>query len=449
MHHATKTLSPHSIESEAALIGSVLIDARDLDVLADIVQPDHFFEMKHCWIWQSILALHEEHHGIDNVSVCRVLEERGQLEAVGGTAYITELINATPSFLHAETYAAIVRDAATRRRLVEAAGAIARLALDGSITVSDALGRAEVALSKVSVRGRPASISVQQASKQYYMQIEMRHAEGGNLPGVRTGFDTLDRLLNGFKRGRLYLLAARPGVGKTALMLNMAMAAARSQSALVKIASLEMSVTQLMNRLYAAETGINAQLLERGELTFESWQRVTRAAAVIDRLNMEFDDAPTLTPAKLRASCAATSRYTSLGIVFIDYLQLMRPTTRSDSLYQDTTLISRELKALARELDVPIVALAQLNRAIETRSDKHPRLSDLRDSGSLEQDADVVMFLTRRQDDLNALRDAALLTVAKQRDGQLGEVPLLFHRPTQTFIQARPQEEETTNGESE
>lgn len=427
-------LSPHSIEAEMALLGSVLIDARELPALAEIVSPEDFYEVKHRWLWEATLALHERHADVDNVSVADEMRARGLLDDVGGPAYVTELINAAPSFLHAETYASLVRDAAARRRLIKAASEIAEAALDGDRTVSEVASIAETMLARATRQSRPAAVSMADAAMAYYRQIEARHEVGGDIPGLRSGYPALDRLLNGFKPGRLYLLAARPGVGKTALMLNLVVNIAQAHhDALVKVASLEMAQEQLLNRLYAALSGVNAQLLERGELTPGSWQRVTEAAARLSRLNVELDDVPALTPSRLRASCARAAQYGPLGIVFVDYLQLMKPDHRSDSLYRDVTGISQALKGLARDLNVPVVALAQLNRAVEHRQNKRPRLSDLRDSGSLEQDADVVMFLYRADDD-GQQRDNAELIVAKQRDGQPGMVPLRFLRQVQLFV---------------
>jgi replicative DNA helicase len=429
-----RTLSPHSLEAEMALIGSVLIDARDLPSLSAIVMPADFYEVRHRWIWESVLLLAERHADIDNVSVADDLRARGKLDECGGPAYITELINSAPSFLHAETYARVVKDAASRRAIIQAAGQIAEAALNGDYTVDEVAATAETLLARVTRHTRPAAIRIGDAAMSYYRQLEARHERGGDVPGLRTGYAGLDRLLNGFKPGRLYLLAARPGVGKTAFMLNLAVNVALAHAdVLVKVASLEMSQDQLLNRIYASMTGINAQLLERGELTPESWERVTRAVGRLSRLNIELDDVPLLTPSRLRASCGRAAQYGALGIVFVDYLQLMRPDRQGDSLYRDVTGISQSLKALARDLNVPVVALAQLNRAVEARSNKRPRLSDLRDSGSLEQDADVVMFLYRDQD--GAPRDGVELIVAKQRDGETGTVPLRFMRHIQTFEQ--------------
>ncbi|MCX7680452.1 MAG: replicative DNA helicase, partial [Anaerolineae bacterium] len=415
---------PQNVEAEEAVLGSLLIDPEALFRVAPFLRPEDFYVQKNGWIYEAILALHERREPIDFVTLCDELERREQLEEVGGAAYITSLINAVPSAIHAEAYGRIVEQAAIRRRLIGAATQIAQLAYQESEDIDQTIDQAEQALFSVSQRRITRDLApIQEVIRRYYDRIEYLYAHQGEPLGVPTGFIDLDRLLGGMQRSDFIIVAARPSVGKTSLCLSFARNAARHGQH-VAIFSLEMSAEQIVQRLVSAETGIDAQRLRLGNLKEEEWPLFVQAIGRLADLPIFIDDTPSISALQLRTKARRLHAEHGLDLIIVDYLQLMSGDIRAENRVQEVSYISRSLKAIARELDVPVVAASQLSRAVEQRTDKKPVLADLRESGSLEQDADVVMFIYR--DELyhpeTERQHIADIIVAKHRNGPTGTV---------------------------
>jgi replicative DNA helicase len=436
---AAGRLGPHSIEAEECVLGSVLINPEAISAVAEFLQPSDFFEVKHGWIWDAVLAVYARNEAVDNITVAEELRQRRQLEDIGGSSYITYLINNTPTFVHAETYGRLVERAAVRRRLMEAAGAIAQLAREESAELHEVISKAESTLFGVTdSRLRKEMVPMAQAVREYFDRIERLYINPEEQLGVPSGFSALDELLGGLQKSDLVIVAARPGVGKTSFLLSLAMNAARKANARIGVFSLEMGREQLIQRFFAIETGINSQRLRLGKLEAHEWDRFVEATGRLDNLGLYIDDTPGISVQTVRARCRRLYREQGLDMVIVDYLQLMSSgiTSRQDNRVQEISFISRGLKEIARELNVPVLAAAQLSRAVEQRSDKRPQLSDLRESGSIEQDADVVIFLYRDElYDPNTERpNQADVIVAKHRNGPTGMITLYFRKELTQFV---------------
>ncbi len=380
---------PQNVEAEEAVLGSLLIDPEALFRVAPFLAAEDFYVQKNGWIYQAILSLHERREPVDFVTLCDELERRGQLEEVGGAAYITSLINAVPSAIHAEAYGRIVEQAAIRRRLIGAATQIAQLAYQESEDIDQTIDQAEQALFSVSQRRITRELApIQEVIRRYYDRIEYLYAHQGEPLGVPTGFIDLDRLLGGMQRSDFIIVAARPSVGKTSLCLSFARNAARHGQH-VAIFSLEMSAEQIVQRLVSAETGIDAQRLRLGNLKEEEWPLFVQAIGRLADLPIFIDDTPSISALQLRTKARRLHAEHGLDLIIVDYLQLMSGDIRAENRVQEVSYISRSLKAVARELDVPVVAASQLSRAVEQRTDKKPVLADLRESGCLAGDTPV------------------------------------------------------------
>jgi len=432
-------MAPHSIEAEEAVLGSLLIDPDAILRVASFLKPQDFYREKNGWIYGAILDLHERREPADFVTLCEELERRDQLQEVGGPAEITRLINVVPTAIHIESYGHIVERTAIRRRLISAAGQIAELAYREAEEVDEVVDQAEQILFGVSERRLTRDlVPIDRIIRDYYDRIEYLYEHRGEPVGVPTGFIDLDRLLGGMQRSDLLIVAGRPGMGKTALLLTMARMAAKRFSQRVALFSLEMAREQVVQRLVSAETSIDSRRLRLGELQEDEWPLFVQATGVLAELFMFIDDTPSISALQLRTKARRLHAEYGLDLVLVDYLQLMRGDGRAENRVQEISSISRALKALARELNLPVLAASQLSRAVEARQDKHPILSDLRESGSIEQDADVVMFIYR--DALyNPNTDDAMLadiTVAKHRNGPTGRVQLIFNERLTTFSDA-------------
>ena len=420
---------PHSREAEEAVIGSVLINPDAYYDVAQFLRADDFYIHRHGWIWAAFTRLHERRTPIDFLTVTEELDQLGQLSEVGGPAYITALISNVPSSLHAEAYGRIVEQTSVRRKMLEAANQIAKLAYQEEMSVDTVMDDAEKAVFGVSERRVTRDLQpIQQVLSDYYDRIDQLSQRGEDFFGVPTGFMDLDRLLGGLQPSDFIIIAGRPGTGKTAFMLSAAKNAAQIHKKHVAIFSLEMSNEQLVQRLISQETGIDSHRLRTGKLNEDEWPIFTHSIEVLSDTRIFLDDTPSLTPLQLRAKCRRLHLEYKLDLVLVDYLQLMTSGARSENRVQEVSYISRNMKIMARELDVPVLAAAQLSRAIEQRSDKEPQLSDLRESGSLEQDADIVMFIHRPEmyEKDTMKQHLAQIKVVKHRNGPVGMVELVF-----------------------
>jgi replicative DNA helicase len=432
-------LPPQSAEAEEAVLGALLIDPDAIIRIAPILRPEDFYREKHGWIYDAALILHERREPVDFLTVCDELDRREQLDQVGGAAFITTLINAMPTSIHAEHYARIVERTATRRRLIDAASEIAVLAYQEADDVEEVVDHAEQILFGVSERRVSRElVPIRQILSDYYDRIEYLTRHRGELIGIPTGFNDIDKLLGGLQRSDLVILAARPSVGKTSLALSVAHNAAKLHGQRVAFFSLEMSDEQVVQRLISAETGIGSQRLRRGDIAQDEWGRFMKATSDLAETHFFIDDTPGISALELRTKARRLHAEVGIDLIAVDYLQLMRGDFRSENRVQEISGISRALKALARELNVPVLALSQLSRGVESRTDKRPILSDLRESGALEQDADVVIFIYRDEmyNENTERQNIADIIVAKHRNGPTGTVALFFKKELAQFREA-------------
>ncbi len=430
---------PHSREAEEAVIGSVLINPEAYYDVAQFLLADDFYIHRHRWIWESFTRLHERRSPIDFLTVSEELDQMGHLPEVGGPAYLSALISNVPTSLHAAAYGRIVEETAIRRRMLSAANEIARMAYKEDSSVESVMDSAEKAVFGVSERRMTRDLqTIQQVISEYYDRIDQIASRGEDIFGVPTGFIDLDRLLMGMQPSDLIIIAGRPGMGKTAFMLSAAKNAAQIHKKHVAVFSLEMSNEQLIQRLISQETGIDSQRLRTGKLDDDEWPKFTQAVEALSGTRIFLDDTPALTPLQLRTKCRRLHLEFKLDLILVDYLQLMSSGNRVENRVQEVSYISRNMKVMARELNVPVLAAAQLSRAVEQRADKEPQLSDLRESGSLEQDADIVMFIHRpeiyEKDTLK--QNLAQIKIAKHRNGPVGTIELIFRSSLAKFENA-------------
>ncbi|MEB2286693.1 MAG: replicative DNA helicase [Anaerolineae bacterium] len=429
-------MAPHSLEAEEAVLGSILINPDALYDVAPFLQSEDFFIVRNGWVWEAITRVHERREQIDYLTVVEELRQQNRLEEIGGAAYITYLINHTPSSIYAETYGHIVERAALRRRMLTAAGTIARLAQQEDSDITDLIDQSEATLFAVTERRlRQELVPIRIAVAEYYDRIEQLYSQQVESIGVPTGFTDLDDLLGGLQKSDLVIVAGRPGMGKTSWLLSAAHNAAVA-GARVAIFSMEMSNEQIVQRFVSTETGINTHKLRLGQLKDREWAIFVEAVGRLGKLSVFLDDTPALTPLQMRAKCRRLYSEHGLDLILVDYLQLMNAGVGfSDNRVQEISFISRNLKHIAREMNVPVVAAAQLSRAVEQRQDKHPQLSDLRESGSIEQDADVVMFIYRDEvyNENTERPNQADIIVAKHRNGPTGSVALYFRKELTQF----------------
>jgi len=397
-------MAPHSIEAEEAVLGSILINPDALYDVASFLQSEDFFIVRNGWVWEAITRLHERREQIDYLTVVEELRQQNRLEEIGGAAYITYLINHTPSSIYAETYGRIVERAALRRRMLAAAGTIARLAQQEDSDITGLIDQSEATLFAVTERRlRQELVPIRTAVAEYYDRIEQLYSQQVESIGVPTGFTDLDDLLGGLQKSDLVIVAGRPGMGKTSWLLSAAHNAALT-GARVAIFSMEMSNEQIVQRLISSETGINTHKLRLGQLKDREWALFVEAVGRLSKLNVFLDDTPALTPLQMRAKCRRLYSEHGLDLILVDYLQLMNAGVGfSDNRVQEISFISRNLKHIAREMNVPVVAAAQLSRAVEQRQDKRPQLSDLRESGCLAGDSLVTLAESGRREPIREL----------------------------------------------
>lgn len=437
-------LPPHSLEAEEALLGSLLIDPDAIYDVATFLRPNAFYRAQHQWIYEAILSLIDRREPVDLITLTEELRRKEQLEDAGGEATIISLINAVPTSINAVSYGRLVEATAMRRKMIGAASTIANLAYDEAEDINIVIDRAESALFSISEeRTTRDLIPVKQIAREYLERIEQLHERGDDVIGVPTGFTDLDRMLGGLNKSDLLILAARPGMGKTSLQNAIALTAATRYGKRVAMFNLEMSGEQLVQRMLSAETRIDSQRLRRGQLYDHEWPIFMEAIGRLSETRIFIDDTPSITPNQLRTKCRRLYAEHGLDLVVIDYLQLMSAERSTNNRVQEISEISRGLKGLARELDVPVLAAAQLSRAVEQRQDKRPLLSDLRDSGSIEQDADVVMFIYRDEyynPDTTERPNIAEINITKHRNGPTGSIDLYWHGKLATFRNLQRQE---------
>lgn len=433
---AVERLPPHNLEAEQSVLGALLIDRDAIIRIASFLNPTDFYRAAHAYVYEAVLALYNRREPADLVTLVDELVRRDRLDAIGGESYIVELMAATPTSVHVEYYARIVARTAVRRRLIDAGGEIVRIGFDDAAEIEEALDSAEQILFDVSQRrGERDFRSMAEILEEYFDRLDTLHQHKGTVVGVPTGFADLDKLTGGLQKSDLVIIAARPSVGKSALGLGMAYNAAVQHQRTVGLFVLEMSGEQIVQRILAMETGIDSHRLRLGLIDDSEWNGVVRAFGRLSEAPIFVDDTATATLMDVRSKARRLHAEHGLDLLIIDYLQLMSGGRRSENRVQEISEISRGLKGLARELDVPVVALAQLSRAVESRQSHVPMLSDLRESGSIEQDADVVMFIYREEiyDPDTDRRGIADLIVAKHRNGPVGTVHLRFFDRTARF----------------
>ncbi|HYT33546.1 MAG TPA: replicative DNA helicase [Ktedonobacteraceae bacterium] len=430
-------LLPQNIEAECGVLGSIIIDPEAIVQVAEFLFPDDFYRDAHRTIYEVILQLYEQRQPADFITICDELERRNKLEHVGGASYITSLINQVPTSGNVEYYGRIVERNAILRRLIDAAGQIAAVAYEEE-DADVALDKAEQLIFNISQRHARSDFSLLRDILSAYMnKLDQLHERRGSIVGVPTGFSALDHLTGGLQKSDLIILAARPAIGKTSMALTMAHNTAIKHQRSVAIFSLEMSKEQLVQRLLSMDAGIDQQRLRTGFIEDDEWERIVYAMGTLSEANIWIDDTASISTVEMRSKARRLMAERGIDLIIVDYLQLMQSMSgsgrRNENRVQEISEISRNLKGLARELNVPVLALAQLSRAVETRQSKVPQLSDLRESGSIEQDSDIVMFIYR-EDVYNPeteRKNIADIIVAKHRNGPVGEVSLFF-QPSQT-----------------
>jgi replicative DNA helicase len=413
-------MMPHNRDAEEALLGSVLINPEAFLDVAQFLMVEDFYIHRNQWIWQAFVALNERRSPIDVLTVTEELAQHDQLIETGGTAYLTSLASKVPTSMNAEAYGRIIEDYSIRRKLLASANEVARLAYNQEKSLDNVIDEAEKSVFNVAERRSRKDLQpIQSVLSDYFDLVDERSRRSEDIYGVPTGLVDLDRLLGGLQKSDLLIVAGRPGMGKTGFLLGAAKTAAMLHKKHVAIFSLEMSNEQLVQRLISQETGIDSQKLRTGRLDEDEWSLFAQSIENLSQTTMFLDDTPAITPLQMRTKCRRLHMEYRLDLVIVDYLQLMSGDLRTDNRVQEVSYISRYLKVMARELNVPVLAAAQLSRAVEQRADKRPQLSDLRESGSLEQDSDIVMFIHRPDalDKDSARQNVAELIVAKHRNG--------------------------------
>lgn len=431
-------IPPQNIEAEASLLGSILIDSDSLVKIADTIHSEDFYDPRHQKIYDAIHQLYEKHYAIDVLTITDQIKNNGLLDAAGGAGYITELTNYVPTASHIEQYAEIVSQKALRRRLIKASQNIANLGFDETKVLQNLIEEAETNIFNVSQQHiKQNVVSLETILAESFDRLDDLHKDKNKLRGVPTGFKDLDNILAGLQKSDLFILAARPSMGKTAFSLGLAHNVAVKAEQTVLLFSLEMSKEQLVDRLLSTESGVDAWNLRTGNLTDADFEKIGKAMGTLSEAPIYIDDTPGITVSDLRTRARREAHIRPLGLIIVDYLQLMSGSRSSGdgNRVQEISEISRGLKGIARELNVPLIALSQLSRSVESRSPQIPQLSDLRESGSIEQDADVVAFLYR-EDYYNPETDRKNIIdifIKKHRNGPTGAVELYFDRQKQKF----------------
>ena len=430
---------PHNIEAEQAIIGAIFLEPDAMSSTSEFLQPHDFYRASHQRIYQVMIQLSDRGEPIDLVTVSTALADAKLLEEIGGVSYLTELANAVPTAANITYYAKIVEEKALLRRLISTATNIVTESFNKEDEVEEVISNAEKNILEVSNRQNAGSFkAIKDVLIDVYDNIEKLHQEGGETTGIATGFRDLDHITSGFQPNDLIIIAARPSVGKTAFALNVAQNVATKTDENVAIFSLEMGADQLVSRMLCAEGNIDSQRLRTGRLEADDWGKLTMAMGSLSNAGIYIDDSAGIRVGEIRSKCRRLKQEHGLSMIVIDYLQLIQGsgTSSSENRQQEVSEISRSLKALARELEVPVIALSQLSRGVESRQDKRPMLSDLRESGSIEQDADIVGFLYRDDyyDKESDKQNIIEIIISKQRNGPIGTVELAFVKEYNKFV---------------
>ena len=441
--HTNAHLLPQNTEAEEAVLGAILVNPQVITKVVETLRPESFYKPSHRYVYEAMLQLFNQNERIDIVSVSDVLSCNQKLETVGGRAFINDLSYKTITTSNIEYYAKIVREKAVKRALINAGSEIVGFGYDAN-SIDESLDSAEKLIFDIASQKAVSDLThVKDLVLKTYEKIEYRYEHKGELSGISTGFYELDAVMNGLQKSDLIIVAARPAMGKTSFALNIAQHAALKKNTPVAIFSLEMSKEQLMQRMLCSEAEIDAQRVKTGNMQSKDWEKLANAMNAFTMAPIYIDDTPGATITDIRAKCRRLKmEEKNLGLVLIDYLQLMESAGKEDRM-QQITAISRGLKILARELDLPVIALSQLSRAVESRTDKRPQLSDLRESGAIEQDADIVMFIYRdeyyrkngEEEDFSkaATKGSAEIIIAKHRNGPTDTVELLFQNNITKF----------------
>lgn len=438
MDHMIDRIPPHNNEAEQSVIGAIFLEPQALITAAELLIPEDFYRIAHQKIFETMIILSDKGQAIDVVTVTEELSAKKELEDVGGISYMTEIANSVPTAANIVHYARIVEEKALLRRLIRVATSIVEDGYAREDEVEALLSEAEKKMMEVSNRKNAGDFRhIKDVLVETYDNIELLHTRQGDVTGIPSGFTDLDKMTAGFQRNDLIILAARPSVGKTAFALNVAQNVATKTGENVAIFSLEMGAEQLVMRMLCAEGNIDAQVMRTGRLETEDWRKLTMAMGSLSNAGIFIDDSSGIRVNEIRSKCRRLQQEHGLGMIIIDYLQLISGSGRAgENRQQEVSEISRSLKGLARELKVCVIALSQLSRGVEQRQDKRPMMSDLRESGSIEQDADIVSFLYREDyyDKETENQNIIEIIIAKQRNGPTGTVSLAFAKEYNKFV---------------
>ncbi|GIO07827.1 replicative DNA helicase [Brevibacillus reuszeri] len=428
---------PQNKEAEQSVLGAVFLSKEALTTAIEILRPEDFYKTAHQRIFQTMVDLYEKGEPVDLVTVTADLSDHKLLEEVGGVTYITEIASSVPTAANIEYYAKIVEEKSLLRRLIHTATKIANDGYSREDDVTEIVADAEKYIMEIGQNRNSGGFqAIRDVLLETYERIETLSQRRGDITGIPTGYTDLDKMTAGFQRSDLIILAARPSVGKTAFALNVAQNVAARAGETVAIFSLEMGATQLVQRMICAEGNLDASRMRSGALEEDDWQKLTMAIGTLAKAPIYIDDTPGVTVQDIRAKCRRLQAERGLGMILIDYLQLIHGRGKGDNRQQEVSEISRTLKGIARELNVPVIALSQLSRGVEQRQDKRPMMSDIRESGSIEQDADIVAFLYRDDyyDKETENKNVIEVIIAKQRNGPTGTVELAFLKEFNKFV---------------
>lgn len=432
-------IPPQNVDAEMSLIGAILIDDEAIADASELVHPKDFYDKRHQIIYSGMVRLYERHKPIDLLTLTDELKKKDELETVGGSAYLTELTNYVPTAAHAASYAEIISQKAIRRRLIKASAEIGEMGFNEETTTQELLEKAEAELFSVSDQSlKQDLVSIESILTESFDRIEELHRNKGQLRGIRTGYRDLDNMTAGLQRSDLIILAARPAMGKTTLVTNLAYNVATIAKQPVLFFSLEMSKEQLIDRMLADASGVDSWNIRTGNLSDDDFSKISEAMGEMAEAPIFIDDTPGLSVLEMRTKARRAAHDQPLGLIIVDYLQLLQSTgNHNGNRVQEVSEISRGLKLIARELNVPLIALSQLSRSVESRTPPIPQLSDLRESGSIEQDADIVSFIYRPgyyEPDNPEVQNITDLIIAKHRNGPVGKVQLYFHPERLRFM---------------